>query len=357
MGAGTMKDKLIIRKIFFDDCEAGMQIASDLYSGSKSLIVPAGTILDEYSLARIAKFKIALVEVFEPAPEICADKPKPKPFEHVYSVQVGKIRNIFESLENGNPLRMEEIRTTVKELVASDIGNRDILHTLNSLRSSDEYTYTHSLNVGILAMMLARWSGHSEAVTKQICYAGVLHDIGKSRISMDIIKKPGKLTVAEYEAIKMHPVEGYNILKKCPVLAEDIRQGVLMHHERLDGSGYPLRVKGPKIHEYGKIVAIADVFDAMVSDRCYCAKESPFSVLAHFKNQFFQHLDVKYLDIFVQKMSVYYLGERVRLSDGSEGEVVYINPQKINHPIVQINGRILDLADETTIAINGLALA
>ena len=346
-----MADEVNVRKVLLEHCHSGMQVANDIFSKSKSLIVPQGTILDDFSITRMAKFGITTVDIVHHPPLVAA--PAPNAFEKVYARQIDKIKHTFESLENGNLLRMEEIRATVSDLVESDIGNRDILHTLNSLRSIDEYTYTHSLNVGILAMMLARWAGLPEVQAKQICYAGVLHDIGKSRIPTRILQKPGKLTPDEFKTIKHHPVAGYDILKMTQVLAEDILQGVLLHHERMDGRGYPLGLKDEKIHQYARIVAIADVFDAMVSDRCYHAKESPFYVLDYFGTQCLGHLDARFMDIFIKRMSIYFLGERVRLSDGSEAEVVFIDPQRLNKPIVRTADRLVDLAMDMGLAISG----
>jgi len=335
------------------DCLPGMVIAHDVFSKQHILVIPAGTILDEYSIERMDNLFIADIEIYNMS-EFEIER-EANSFEQTYASHVSQIKDIFDNLENGNFLRMEEIRSTVSDVITSNISHRDILHTLNGLRNFDEYTYTHSLNVGILAMMLARWSGIPENQTKQICYAGVLHDIGKARIPGSILNKPGILTTEEFNIIKGHSVAGYDILKQNHNISDDIRHGVLMHHERIDGSGYPLGITGDRIHEYSKIIAVADVFDAMVSDRCYKSKESPFNVLEHFETQCLGHLDAKYLKTFIEKISFYLLGEHVHLSDGRLAEVVFVNPRCLNRPIIQVDGMIIDLAKELNLSISGLA--
>ena len=348
-----MEENNRAQKIAVADCLPGMIIADNIFSTNRILIIPAGTILDEYSIERLDNLFISHVDIYDmPAGEI---ETEVHSFERTYTNHVSQLKNIFTSLENGNLLRMEEIRLTVSDVITSNIGHRDILHTLNGLRNFDEYTYTHSLNVGILAMMLARWSGIPEDQTKQICYAGVLHDIGKARIPGSILNKPGPLTAEEFSVIKGHSVAGYDILKFNHNISDDIRQGVLTHHERIDGSGYPFGIAGNRIHEYGKIIAVADVFDAMVSDRCYKTKECPLHVLEHFETQCLGHLDSKYLKTFIEKISFYFLGEHVQLSDGRLAEVVFVNPRHLNRPIVQVDGVIIDLAKVLSLSISGLS--
>jgi len=352
-GGGALTKNMRTKTIMVNQCVPGMRISRDLFSKANSLIIPAGTILDEYSIRRLDDLLIPYVDIYEMT-EIEIETAA-QSFEKEYSTHLGSIKDIFASLDSGNMLRMETVRSAVGGVIGSNIGHRDVLHTLNGLRSVDGYTYTHSLNVGILAMMLARWSGISEDRVKQICYAGVLHDIGKARVPEHILNKPGKLSPEEFAVVKKHSVAGYDILKQNATIAEDIRQGVLMHHERIDGRGYPLGVTGDKINEYARIVAIADVFDAMVSDRCYKLKESPFNVLEHFENQCLGHLDPKFLGVFIEKMSVYFLGEQVRLSDGREAKVVFINPHILSRPMIQIGDVVLDLSKEKNISIAQLA--
>ena len=341
------------RTIPVGQCMPGMRVSRDLYSITNTLLVPMGTILDEYSIRRLDELLIPYVDIYEMTEEEI--ETAAQSFEREYAIHLDSVKDIFASLDSGNMLRMESVRSAVAGVIGSNIGSRDILHTLNNLRSVDDYTYTHSLNVGVLAMMLARWSGLPEDRVKQICYAGVLHDIGKARVPESILNKPGKLSPDEFATIKKHSVAGYDILKQNPTIAEDIRQGVLMHHERIDGKGYPLGVTGERINQYARLIAIADVFDAMVSDRCYRQKESPFNVLEHFENQCLGHLDPQYLGIFIEKMSVYFLGEQVRLSDGREAKVVFINPHHLSRPMVQLGDQVIDLRQDKSLSIAQLA--
>ena len=125
--------------------------------------------------------------------------------------------------------------------------NRDIVSMLSVIRDVDEYTYTHSVNVGLLAMMFGRWAGLDKKRIEQLLYAGILHDIGKTKVPEEILNKKGKLTKEEFNIIKEHTVKGYDVLKKSGFLPEKIARGVLMHHERNDGNGYPFAFSKKKI--------------------------------------------------------------------------------------------------------------
>jgi HD-GYP domain-containing protein (c-di-GMP phosphodiesterase class II) len=151
--------------------------------------------------------------------------------------------------------------------------------------------------------------------------------------------------------MKQHPIYGYNILKKNNILSNDVLMGALMHHEREDGSGYPLGLKGEKIHTYGKIVAVADIFDAMMSDRVYRKKRPPFKVAEYISDRSFDSLDPYISRVFLQGISRFFVGNIVRLSDGRIGKVIYIYPQQPTKPVVLAGGEFLDFSKESDITI------
>jgi putative nucleotidyltransferase with HDIG domain len=352
--AGTVVYKKQTKKIPLAECAPGMRLAQDLFSRNDTLILPAGSVLDIYTIMRLRDMMLFNeVEILDLTEAEIASATQV--FESQYKDQIDEMKDIYSSLETGNLLRMETVRSIVGDIINYGIGDRDILHSLNKLRSVDEYTYTHSLNVGILAMMLARWLRLDENGIRQACYAGVLHDIGKTRVSSEILNKPGKLTEAEFDEIKRHSAEGYMILQNNPTISEHIRQGVLMHHERIDGTGYPTGATAGKIHINGKIIAIADIFDAMVSDRCYHKRDCPFDVLEHFETQGLGHLDSKYMAIFIQKMSAYFIGEMVSLSDGRQAEVIFVNSFQLSRPVVKVEDQVIDLTREKDLNITALA--
>lgn len=179
----------------------------------------------------------------------------------------------------------------------------------------------------------------------------VLHDIGKGKIPQEILNKPGTLSDEEYAEIKKHPVYGCRILETMPEISKDVSLAVLMHHEREDGSGYPVGMKGESIHQFAKIIAVADIYDAMTSNRVYREKGSPFDVFELMESKTFGVFDPVVVNAFLNNIAAYYIGDFVRLSNGMIGEVVYINPRHISQPIVRVNNTYVDLTVQTGVKI------
>jgi len=174
--------------------------------------------------------------------------------------------------------------------------------------------------------------------------AALLHDIGKISITLDILNKPGKLTEEEMAVMKTHPTNGYQFLLQYSQLADDVKQGVLHHHERNDGSGYPEGLVENQISYYGKIIAIADIYDAMTTDRVYRKKLTPFQVAETLVEEMYQKLDPELCLIFLDNIGNSLLNSIVSLSNGQRGEVVYLHNTPIIRPIIRLmDGTLLDL--------------
>ena len=178
----------------------------------------------------------------------------------------------------------------------------------------------------------------------------MLHDIGKLSIPDSIIKKPGKLSNEEFAIVKTHTTKGYDILSS-QTLPDAVKYAALMHHERCDGTGYPRRLKYDKIDRFARLVAIADVYDAMTSARVYRGPMSPFTVVETFEREGLQKYDPEYILVFLEHIVNTYLNNRVLLSDGRKGEVVLINKQALSKPLIQLEDGFLDLAKHKDIII------
>jgi len=175
---------------------------------------------------------------------------------------------------------IERSKDMVENTVSFILKGHAAFHNMLNMMSLDYQTYTHSVNVCTFSVGLARFMGiDSQTELDRIGIGALLHDVGKTRISEKILKKPGPLTDAEMADIKMHPKWGCDILKETDIIAADAYKPILEHHEREDGSGYPFGISGDNIHTYSKIVAVADVFDAMTTERAYCKAVSSFTAL------------------------------------------------------------------------------
>ena len=200
--------------------------------------------------------------------------------------------------------RTENIRISkcvLGEIVDLILTEENTSRQLLNITSHDFYTYTHCVNVGFLSIMLSkRLFRNSDSHDMHELGAGFfLHDLGKIKIDTAIINKPGRLTEEEMRAVKIHPYQGYLMLKDAEQLSEECRVIVLQHHEREDGTGYPRGLKGDEIHTYGRIACIADVFDALTADRSYKAKLKPFDALTIMKEEMFDHFQKEIFEQFV----------------------------------------------------------
>lgn len=195
----------------------------------------------------------------------------------------------------------------------------------------------------MLAMLIGKWLRLRPEDTHLLVQAGLLHDIGKSRIPVAVINKPDRLTDEEYAEIKKHSEYGYYLIQYMTGIDRRVQEAVLHHHEREDGSGYPLGLKGDQIPMFAKIVAVADTFDAMTADRSYKTKNTPFQVFQLMQNDCFGYLDTIVLNTFLSNISHYYIGNKVRLNDGRIAEIVYINSQQYGKPVIKIGDEYVDL--------------
>jgi HD-GYP domain-containing protein (c-di-GMP phosphodiesterase class II) len=191
----------------------------------------------------------------------------------------------------------------------------------------------------------------SKKEIEEVTIAGLLHDIGKIKLDKNILHKPGNLSKKEFDHIKKHSQFGYDIIKSQNI-STDIKMGVLLHHEKIDGSGYPLGLKGADIHKYAKIIAIADIYDAMTSDRPHRKKFSPFTAIQMFEQKSYGLLDTKFLFVFLENIAHNYLGTDVLLSTGKEAKIVFIHNTSPSRPIVQVDNSMIDLMVEPNIMIN-----
>ncbi len=273
-----------------------------------------------------------------------------KDFREATASFMDSMNDIIENVEN---LNADALISNILSLVSSENKHVNVFDMLHSMRQMDDNTYVHSMNVSLMCNILARWLRLSDEDIKTATLAGMLHDVGKLKIPEKIIKKPARLTEWELSVVRTHPREGYNILMAAPV-SDHVKNAALMHHERCDGSGYPLKLTGAQIDPFAKIVAIADVYDAMTSTRVYRGPQCPFTVIAAFENEGFQKYEPAYILTFLKNIVNTYILHRVRLTNGEEGDVIYINPDRLSRPMVRVGDKYIDLSKEPHLRIDSL---
>jgi len=190
--------------------------------------------------------------------------------------------------------------------------------------------------------VFAAWLGMNKTETANLITAGLLHDLGKLKIPLEILHKKGRLTDEEFEIMKSHTVVGYRLLQNQNI-PEEMKLAALMHHERIDGSGYPIGAKDKQINEYAKIIAICDIYDAMTANRVYRGRICPFEVIKQFEVSSFGELDTNYLLTVLKNIAYTYFGSWVRLSNGISAEIVYIHQNDLSRPIVRAGDTLIDI--------------
>lgn len=272
-------------------------------------------------------------------------------FVKEYSKVEKKLDNVFDLVKQGEKIDVKDLSSYMVSFVKEVIEISNISTQMKLLKERDDYTFKHSLGVSVLAVTLGKWLGYSEESILELSIIGLLHDIGKLKIPEEIVNKPGKLTPEEFELMKRHSLYSYEILLETGDFNEDILLGVLQHHEKINGTGYPDGLKGEEIHEYAKIIAVCDIYSALTSDRLYKYKDSPFNVADYLREESFQSLDPNIVSVFLTNISKLYVGNKVLLSDGTIGTIVYLHPQNNTKPIVKVDDKFIDFLKEDKLEI------
>lgn len=311
----------------------GKNLNINIYSKQGSLLLPKNSILNEHHFDLLQQHGIELwAEDFQLATELIVD-------ETVSEVQsiYGKILNKTDKISNRFIQR--KLVPKIQELSI----NNSISNVILSLSKKDNYTYRHSIGVAVLSYLLGKWLGMEKMELKNLAIAGLLHDLGKIKISDSILNKPSRLSTGEYTEIKLHTNWGYELIRNLPEITEQQALVAFQHHEREDGSGYPLGVSGDQINYFSKIVAVADVFHTMISERVYKKPVPLYQVFQELYQHSFGLFDPTIVRCFIKNIMSKLVGDNVLLSDGLVARIVMIHPDDLINPLVEIEGRFYDL--------------
>lgn len=249
-------------------------------------------------------------------------------------------KTIGERLSQGKSIQIDDLTESFSDIVESILNNvrseKDAVTILSNVMNYDSYVYQHSLSVTVYAIALGRKKGLTIKQLKELGLGAMLHDVGKMAIPLEILNKTNKLTEEEFDVIKEHAEQGFEMLRKSNTLPLLAAHCAFQHHERLDGSGYPRQIKDPDIHLYGKILAVADVFDAVTSHRVYRKAMLPHEGLALIQAGAGKLFDRELVELFQKTVAIYPVGLEVELSDGTSGVVKKTNQSLPDRPTVKI---------------------
>lgn len=274
-----------------------------------------------------------------------------EPLMKEYNKVGERIGKAFKEVKNGGKLNAQEINMEMKNFVQEVVKERDILTQMRLLKRKDDYIFNHSLAVSTLAASLGKWMNYSPKEILELSVVGLFHDIGKLKISDEIINKPADLTEEEFEIMRKHPFYSSQVLSFTSNFSEDIILGVLQHHEKLDGTGYPNKVTGDRIHRYARIISICNIYHNLTSRKIYNDKESPLKVAEYIRQESFNFLDPHMSQVFLKNIATFYVGNKVVLSTGEIGIIIYIHPQDKTRPVVKVADKFIDFLVEKDIEV------
>lgn len=335
-----------VKSVPVTQCAPGDIVARDVENSHGVIVIVRNTTLNVYIINKLKAFGVSQVVIYDRA-EGDADQsgcPAFSAFCDDYYQTVMGMKRIITGLVAGEDADHGLVQQVSDAIYGTIEHAGSIASFIQVLKSSDEYTYTHCANTAYYAMLMGKWLGFSRSEIKMLIQSGLLHDIGKVRIPLELLNKRGVLTRDEYEIVKKHTIWGYGIVEEAGVTDPDVRKAVLLHHERVDGSGYPFGAQADYVNVPARIVAVADVFDAMTSDRPYKQGATPFKAFEMFSTVGAGVFDTSVMNTFVKNLASNYVGANVKLNNGERGKLVHIPPHDVLSPIVAIGDKYVDLS-------------
>lgn len=323
-----------MHKAHIDNLIPGMKLAKAVFTAGGRVLLTSGMELKPSYIERLRSSGINEVYVEDDisrgihVSDVICEKTRHEAKELV--------KNLMKSYSFSSAVNADKVKDTINRIIEELLANKDILVNLADIKSVDDYTFEHSVNVCILSLITGIGLGYNMLRLKDLGVGAILHDIGKMKVPEEVLKKPSQLTVEEFDEVKKHTIYGYEILKNSPNVSMISAFIAFGHHERYDGSGYPLQLRRENIHQCARIVAVADVYDALTSDRVYRRKLRPHEVIEYITSLSTHHFDPEIVDSFVKYVAIYPIGTGVILSTKERGIVARSNKGLPTRPVIRV---------------------
>lgn len=319
---------------FINNVKEEEVLGKNIFNHEGKILLKAGTKLNHEYISKLKKLGILYVYIEDY--RLSDILKEDEYFDELKQNSIKSMHEINRGIKNSNPNNIKELIKVVEEIIDYIMQTKDVQNNLYEIKTYDNYTQLHSLNTFIMSMFLGGAVNLDKNDMRELGMASVLHDVGKIKVDINIINKTSKLSEDEFMKVKKHPIYGAEILKKFKCFSSNVIEGVLEHHEKIDGSGYPNGFSGEKISKFAKIISICDVYDAVINDRVYRKKltlSNAYNLILRGSGcQFDENLVDKFKDTF----SMYPLGTCVKLSSGEEGYVIMQNSNFHDKPIIRI---------------------
>ncbi|WP_445489265.1 HD-GYP domain-containing protein [Niallia sp. 03133] len=355
-------------KVKTGDLKAGYILMEDVYNLTNKPIITAKTVLNDGHVNLLKAFLIKEViigntqvdgsHLVESHREIQDCSIEKTTFFKKFLQAVQQYKKEFQSWQSGLSVNIANIRLLLLPLLNEIETSSKEIFSLYHLSNKEEYIYQHSIAVAVISAYLAQKLHYSKREIVQVALAGCLCDAGMAKVSPLLLKKAEPLTEEEFHEVKQHTKYSFKMTPEHALLRNEARISIYQHHERLDGSGYPLGNEGKKIHPFAKIISVADTFHAMTSERLYRRKQSPFKVVEQLQQDYFGKFDLTILHALSMGIIQYAVGSKVRLSNGEKGRVLFIDEKSPTRPLLSMldTKKILDLEKNRHLFIEEILL-
>ncbi len=348
----------LTRHHLLSEVQAGMILARPIVSNDRNILLNENTVLTQATLDLLKAWGVQSLYIKEIIREdganvygFVAGREK---FLARYEENVRVLKDVFETARYLREAPLKKIEALADRTVDMLVGATGLISHLSAIPPANDYTLRHSLNVGILAGLLGKWLKVGIKTLREVVLAGLLHDLGKTQVPLEILNNPGPLSAAQMAVMQQHPVRGYKLLEDDDNLAQSVKLAVLQHHERLDGSGYPAALAGDAVADYARLIAVTDMYDAMTSSHVYREAFTPFGGASEIFAMF-DKLDPAIALPFITSIRDALVGRMVRLSDGTEARVIFLDTARFSQPVVRLaRGGYVDLARRRDLTITGL---
>lgn len=314
--------------------EPGMRLAKTIFSPDGRVLLTAGITLQSSYINKLKEYGTTAVFISDgeaddiDLPEVVRQETR------MAAVQV--VHQVMSQIPQERLPNVTAVRRAVEDLVDEIMAAKDLLVGMVDLKSLDGYTFSHSVNTAILSLMVGRTLDYSRSQLLELGTGALLHDIGKCLVPQEILQKPGELNAEEFLQVRKHTDLGFHVLRTQFQVGLMVAHVAFQHHERLDGSGYPRGLKGDDMIEYAKLVAVADVYDAVTSDRVYRQRGTPAEGMRVLHEQAGTKLDERYVRRLTSFIVPFPPATIVRLSDGSIALVATVNASDFRRPQVRV---------------------
>ncbi|VBB07430.1 Hypothetical protein LUCI_2679 [Lucifera butyrica] len=323
-----------MQRISIDALIPGMVTARDIFSAEGRILLGRGVLLTQRYIQRLRELGIYSVYIQS---SLAADVVIPEVIREETRIKaIKQVKEAFEKFRGGFHHDFSKLNAVARNIVDEILQHGEHMVHLTDIRQYDEYTFGHSVNVCILSVLTGVKLDYPYGRLRELALGALLHDIGKLGIPNEILNKQGTLTAAEMELLQKHPDMGFDMLRRNPDLQILSAHVAYQHHERMDGSGYPRRLAGDDIHEFARIAAIADVYDALTADRAYRKALPPHKAYEILMATAEKHFDPDILHVFLSNIALYPVGSIVKLNTGETGVVLKVTPVCQERPLIYI---------------------